>query len=308
MTKDDHKIVLYFLIFCDRMAMDGIHPDGTVPQLEGSEPLKIAFIGAGKVGTNLARYFAESGLDISGFFVRKNHSTDDLRGLMAASDIVFITVNDDSVEPVVKRISELGLPLEGKSFGHTCGSLSVAVLKPLKDLGASVFACHPLQTFSSRAVEEALLKEMHFFVENPQDPHLKMIFDSLPNPLHEIKSEDKVKYHLGASIMANLTMGLMDFAFDLIEEIGVDKESGFEAFKPLLRGTCTHLLEEGPGKALTGPLKRGDQDTIEKHLAVLKSEDRELYRLLALKTLNLVEPGPGTTKIKKLLKEGGNNG
>lgn len=260
------------------------------------------------MGTNLARYFAAGGLEISGFFVRKNHSLEDLGHLIEDSDVIFITVNDDSIGDVVRTVLSLGVALEGKSFGHTCGSLSVSELEPLREERAMVFTCHPLQTFSSLEVEEDLLREMHFFVENLQNPHLQLIFEKIPNPVHEIKSQDKVKYHLGASIMANLTMGLMDFAFDLIEEIGVEKKVGYEAFKPLLKGTCAHLIASGPRAALTGPIKRKDRDTISKHMAVLGQEDLMLYRLLALKTLNLVEDDPEKDLIEKMLKEGNING
>lgn len=258
--------------------------------MKGSGKLKIGFVGAGKVGTNLARYFADKGLTISGFFIRTDTSDsklsgDDFKKIIKNSDVVFITVSDDEIMNVVEKILKENIDLNLKSFAHTSGSYPLDVLFPLKEKGADIFTFHPLQSFSSKNIADSDLETMHIFIENIESEKLNEILMKINNPYHEIKSNHKSQYHLAASIISNLTTGLIDFGFDLLEEIGIDKKMALDAFEPLIVGTVNSIVKKGPSLALTGPVTRGDSETVIKHLSCLEGDDRELYRILANKTL-----------------------
>lgn len=296
--------------------------NGTVPQMKGSAQLKIGFIGAGKVGTNLASYFADNGLIISGFFVRTDTSineeikktkisyTADLKDFIDKTDVIFITVNDDQIRNVVEMVLHTQMDLSLKTFAHTSGSLSAHVLSPLKEKNAEVFTFHPLQTFSSCNITAKELEEMHIFVENNESTALIEILEAIKNRYHVIDTRHKSQYHLAASVISNLTTGLIDFGLDLLDEIGMDRENSIEAFKPLILGTTNSILSKGPKAALTGPVSRGDMGTVKKHLECLDGDSKLLYVLLAKKTLQMSKDRITKEQYDRLfqmLKEGENN-
>ena len=158
--------------------------------------LNIGFVGAGRAGTNLAKYFAESGLNISGFFIRKNASLQEfpfklftnLTLFIKECDVIFLTVQDDKIVSVVNQLSNLNEDFTGKAFAHTSGSNSVSQLNPLLEKGASIFTFHPLQSFSSMKSDTSMLKNMHIFVENGENPSVEEILKTIGNPFHNISN------------------------------------------------------------------------------------------------------------------------
>ena len=90
-------------------------------------------------------------------------------------------------------------------------------------------------------------------------------------------------------MVANYTVALFAVAERLAEEAGVPPETAARMYLPLLRGTSANL-ESPPATALTGPVRRGDVQTIRAHLAVLRGADAQLYRLLRLEALRLARP------------------
>jgi len=179
------------------------------------------------------------------------------------------------------------MDLSLKAFAHSSGILAAQVLSPLKEKNAEVFTFHPLQTFSSDNISTKDLKEMHIFVENKESMTLTEILESITNRHHVIDTQHKTQYHLAASVISNLTTGLIDFGFDLLDEIGMDRENSIEAFRPLILGTTNSILSKGPKLALTGPMSRGDVETVKKHLECLDGDSKLLYVLLAKKTLQM---------------------
>lgn len=285
--------------------------------------MKIGFVGAGKVGTNLAMYFANYGLLISGFFIRTEtdtkKGTDDGRFkkfteldlLVNESDIIFITVTDDSISEIVNKLDLLEMDFKGKTFAHTSGSHSMNSVIDLKKKNAKVFTFHPMQTFNSFEIGLEKMKEMHIFLEYDSFNDVSEIMNAIGNKNHKIESSSKVKYHCAASIVSNLTVGLVQIGVDLADELGISEEDALDAFKPLLKASADNVLEYGSEKALTGPIARGDVKTVKNHLSVLDLEKRNIYRLLAMKTLDIAKSNLTDEiylEIKKLLKESDKNG
>ncbi len=270
--------------------------------------MNIGFVGAGRAGTNLAKYFAESGLNISGFFVRKNTSLQNfpfklflnLNLFIQECDVIFLTVQDDKIVSVVNQLSNLNEDFTGKAFAHTSGSNSVSQLDPLLEKGASIFTFHPLQSFSSMEIDIDMMRNMHVFLENGKNSFAEEILKNIGNPSHNILTEDKSKYHCAASIISNLSTGLIDLGFELMEDLGVNREDSREAFRALIEGTNSNILKHGTKDALTGPISRGDFTTVQKHLNILDDEQSALYRLLAMRTLRLAESKITQEQYKKI--------
>ena len=262
--------------------------------------MKTGFIGAGKVGCSLGRYFVLNGLSVSGFFDVDEESartaaefvgTDfvtELEELVRNSDALFLTVPDGLISTVWNQIKDM--PVEGRFICHCSGALSAEDAFPgIKDRGAFGYSVHPLFAVSDKFHSYEELPHAFFTIEGDEE-HLNDItalFQSFGNPVRNIKSKDKVKYHCAAAICSNQVIALIQESLDLLSECGFDEESALSALAPIITGNVAHIVKDGTAGSLTGPVERGDTDTVKKHLNCLNEEDRLLYRLLSRKLLSV---------------------
>ncbi len=141
---------------------------------------------------------------------------------------------------------------------------------------------------------------MHVFVENGSAEQLRVILAAIGNPAHEISTEDKSRYHLAASIISNLSTALIDWGFGIMEEIGIEQRDSRDAFQSLIEGTISNIMADGTVDALTGPVKRGDIHTIEKHLEALDGDQALMYKLLAKRSLDMAKSSLNKEKYESL--------
>lgn len=262
--------------------------------------MKTGFVGAGKVGCSLGRYFVLNGLSVSGFFDVDEESartaaefvgTDfvtELEELVRNSDALFLTVPDGLISTVWNQIKDM--PVEGRFICHCSGALSAEDAFPgIKDRGAFGYSVHPLFAVSDKFHSYEELPHAFFTIEGDEE-HLNDItalFQSFGNPVRNIKAKDKVKYHCAAAICSNQVIALIQESLDLLSECGFDEESALSALAPIITGNVAHIVKDGTAGSLTGPVERGDTDTVKKHLNCLNEEDRLLYRLLSRKLLSV---------------------
>ncbi len=282
--------------------------------------MRIGFIGAGKVGCSLARFFADHGLDLSGFydtaggcaeeaaeFAGHTKAYEDISKLVYDSDALFLTVPDGLITRVWDQIRDL--PLEGKFICHCSGALSSREAFPgIEDRGAFGYSIHPLFAVSDKFHSYKELSHAHFTIEGDQ-AHLDMVADlfrSFGNPVSFIEAGDKVKYHCAAAICSNLVVGLVQNGLDLMKECGFDEDSAARALAPILISNMQHIVDKGTTASLTGPVERADVTTVEKHLRCLGPEQRQLYRLLSQTLVEIGKrknPGRDYTGVEKVLAE-----
>jgi predicted short-subunit dehydrogenase-like oxidoreductase (DUF2520 family) len=118
----------------------------------------------------------------------------------------------------------------------------------------------------------------------------------------------KAAYHAGAVMASNYAVVLADVAARLARQAGVGADEAVALYLPLMRGTVANLAA-GPAAALTGPVRRGDEATVRRHLAALGPEDRALYRALGLLALRIAREaglgdGPAAAVERALGDEG----
>ena len=276
-------------------------------------------IGAGKVGCSLAKYFVLHGLSLSGFFDADIHAAqtaadfagadfeEKLEDLVRKSDALFLTVPDGRITSVWDQVKEL--PIEGKFICHCSGALSAKDAFPgIADRGAFGYSIHPLFAVSDRFHSYKELSDAYFTIEGDRR-HLedvKDFFASFGNPVRLIGAEDKVKYHCAAAICSNQVIALIEESLMLLGECGFDEDSALAALRPLIAGNVNKVLENGCVNSLTGPVERGDAQTVRKHLSCLSDSDRKLYALLSGKLLTVAarkNPGRDYGELKALLSE-----
>ncbi|MBI4201766.1 MAG: DUF2520 domain-containing protein [Chloroflexi bacterium] len=290
----------------------------------------IGFIGAGRVGMALAVGLAKAGYQVAAVASRTYPAAQALaahvgaQGLaplpckaerepsevVAACDIVFLTVPDDAIAEAAAA-----LPWRtGQAAVHCSGALSSEALEGARQQGATVGCFHPLQTFATREGGEGKLAGSAFAVEG--EGWLREWLEKAARKLGGfsvyIKAEDRALYHASAVMACGYVTTMVDAATGLWEALGMTREDGLRALLPLARGTVDTIAERGPRLGATGPIIRGDAGTVERHLEALAERATEalaLYQQVGLAMVTLAEArGSITTdqgrELKGLLKAG----
>lgn len=246
--------------------------------------LEIAFIGAGNVAWHLAHAMDKAGHSISQIISRTEesakelavnfgaHFSTNLNSLYAKNDVCLICVPDDQLEMVLEK-----MPPVNAILAHTCGP------KPMEMLyqKSSVYGIfYPLQTFSKH--RELNMLEVPVMIEASSPIAHQTLFslaDDISNRVMNVNSEDRRKYHLSAVFTNNFVNYLYSLSDQYLEMNQLD----FEVLKPIILETAEKIRSMKPEDAQTGPARRGDIHTLEKHIEMLgeNSELKEVYELLS---------------------------
>lgn len=280
--------------------------------------MRIGFIGAGKVGFSLGRYFAEREVCVSGYYSRNQESSKEaaaftktkyygkLEELIKESDTLFLTVPDGSIREVYSEIIQSDI--EGKNLVHCSGALSSMVFSGISKRGACGYSIHPICAVSDKLTGYRDLSNAYFTIEGEGASKKEFVelFQRLGNPVEEISPEMKVKYHAAAVFASNLVASLSEFASEMLKECGLSEEFSEKALQPLFLGNAKKLADFGAVKALTGPVERADVETVEKHLQVLEGETKEIYRLLSKRLVKIAKrknPDRKYESLQEILQE-----
>ena len=265
--------------------------------------MKIGIIGAGKVGSAIGHAMKAKGLQVTAISDIRPESlrvarqylgeeclyTDRSRHVVEASDVIAVTTQDREIKKVAEEIYASGQNVEGKLFFHTSGAHSSAMLKPLDEKGAILGSLHPLQTFPDIESAINVLPGTYIFIEGGEDALATLTF--LGNTIgHEavvIEGAHKVLYHLSAVFVCNLLCALFGSAEGVMERIGI----GLEPFHPIINATLKNIEEKGPLMSLTGPVIRGDVETIADHLRAMEgmAGQKAVYKALSLAALQMTK-------------------
>lgn len=277
----------------------------------GGDTIKIGFIGPGKVGVSLGRYFTHKGIKLSGFYGRDINTTieaanitkskfyDNIQDIIKESNILFITTPDDTISIIDREFKKFDL--NNKSICHTSGSLKSNVLSNAKHSGALIYSIHPIFAFSNKNTKSQDLENIYFSIEGDdlEDSSLNdsikggnfpiiNLIETLGNKYFIRNKETSSIYHLANVFVSNLTLSLLEVGTSYLRKLGLNEEEALNAIKPLVQGNIDSIINKGFVNSLTGPILRGDVTTVEKHLSVIEKEDKDLYKILSLNLLNLV--------------------
>lgn len=278
---------------------------------QDARPLRVAFVGAGKVGCSLARFLAgaragdvgspasdPAPCEVVGFFSRTpEHALEaaEFAGGVAfgsaadaacAADVLVVTTPDAQIAPAWERVADAArageLSLAGKVVAHCSGALPASVLTGAHGLGARACSVHPLYAVSSRFGCWQELAHAWFSLEGDEGACALMerLLAARGARCGRVRSEEKARYHAAAVMASNLVAGLYARAAAELERAGWPTGQAEAALAPLFEGNARHVARDGVARALTGPAARGDEATIARHLDVLEGSDREIYRLL----------------------------
>ena len=234
----------------------------------------LALIGAGRVGSALARACTAAGIEA------RLAGRRDAEAAAAEAEIVLLCVPDREIEAACESVAGAG----ARFVGHTSGALGGEPLGAAAAAGAATFGFHPLQTIPDREAELAGAA----CAVSGSTPEALATAEALARRLgmrpFELRDEQRADYHAAASMASNFLVALEESAAELLERSGI--EDAHELLAPLVLRSAANWAEGG-GDALTGPIARGDEETVSRHLDAIGErapELLELYDVLAART------------------------
>lgn len=263
--------------------------------------MKAGFIGAGKVGFSLGKFMSLASVRVTGYYSLHEESAaeaaeftgtrsyTDLGELICDSDVIFITVPDGVLSSVYEEV--IGYEIAGKYLCHCSGLLSAGdVFADIDKYGAYGCSIHPLFPFSSKYDSYKGLQDAFFCLEGNITDEMKAMIESLGVNILSVDGHNKKKYHAACAIASNLVCGIEQIALELLNECGFDSKEAMAALSPLLKYNLEHILKDGPVMALSGPVERGDADTVRNHLESIEDNlNLTIYRFLSEKILSMAK-------------------
>ena len=255
----------------------------------------VAILGAGRMGQGLALALGEAGYEVA-LVARTSHPVSPPLRLhrgprseaLRDASVAVLAVPDEAIATLAGELAAAGEIAAGHVVLHLSGLRDRTALSPLDATGAALGSLHPLQTVSDPATAATRFKGAFAGVEG--DLRALAAAESLARSLGmapvRIPAGAKPAYHAGAAFAANYTTALVGVAERLAVAAGIAPDVARRLYLPLIRGAVANL-DSGPAAALTGPVRRGDVETVRAHLAALGPEDRRLYLLLAREALRL---------------------
>jgi len=201
---------------------------------------------------------------------------------------ILIAVPDDAIPAAVEELASVALP-EGVPVLHASGSQSLDVLAPLAARGHPVGGMHALAAIADPVEGADRLRGATFGVEGEGAARAlaERLVAACGGRVLAIRPGGKALYHAAAVVASNYAVALLSVAERLMAEAGVPAEESQPALAALAAGAVENVAARGPAAALTGPVARGDADTVRRHLARLSGADRDLYCLLGREALKL---------------------
>lgn len=202
---------------------------------------------------------------------------------------VFLAVPDDTVAEMAHALAGLGPAPEGCAAFHLSGALSIEALAPLHARGYAVGSFHPLQSMAHPVTGAERLRGSWVAVTGAPTAMAvaRRLAAFLGCPVLSVPESRRPLYHAAAVLVSNSLPPLVGAGCRLMERAGVAPDDALAALLPLVRGTVENIAERGVEGAVTGPLSRGDLETVDLHLRALDPEDRRMYAVLGLELLRL---------------------
>jgi predicted short-subunit dehydrogenase-like oxidoreductase (DUF2520 family) len=282
-----------------------------------SDKATITLLGAGNLAQALGPALKSAGYKIDFVAARETASsrrraamlagtlearTQSLNDAGPTSNIVWICHTDDALAETAKLLARKA-GWTGKIVLHSSGALSSDVLSPLKRKGASTASLHPMMTFVPGATPR--MEEVPFAVEGDTRAVAvaRRIVHDLGAESFAIKKTAKPLYHALGSFSSPLIVAALVTAERVGRSAGLSASQTRRLMGPILRQTMKNYAERGAAAAFSGPIKRGDINTVLRHLKELKRVPgaSEVYRAL-VKSALMDLPSAKRKELMRLLR------
>lgn len=246
--------------------------------------------GPGRCGMALARMLRARGtrvLSLSGGSGRHGHPAAVELGVPFTPTMpvlppkawILIAVPDDELCAVAEELAHGPLPADGFAF-HPSAMYGRSVLAPLAARGLATAALHPLRSFPPGCVATELAGALVAVDAEPaHQPGCRAFVEAIGGVPVRVADESRTAWHLGATLAGNGPIALLHLAVRIWQRAGVDPEVAWRALAGLAAPVVERAGREG-AQALTGPVARGDKDTVIAHLEHVSREHPEAFALV----------------------------
>lgn len=255
--------------------------------------MKVTIIGAGNVGVTIAKklekvsdyeliYHSDKSKEYAEDSGLKSNNLTELQNAKLDGKFIIICIKDSDIDEVVLQlIEQKPEKLTGKIVFHTSGTLTKSILSKLEDHGCVIAAAHPFQTFYYNEID--VLEGIAWGIESDDKAYNRIseLIATLGGKavkLSEKAIAKKALYHISAVAASNFMALSIDFAKEIAEDAGIDANEFLpQILETTLQNNIKQLGSETP--AITGPVVRGEVETIASHIAALgESINGVIYR------------------------------
>jgi len=272
----------------------------------------VGIIGPGRAGLGLALALRRGGVRVLGVHGRRRKTVP--RGLrlsvgglppwLGDVDVVLLAVRDDALPALVRSLARAPWR-RGQVVLHLSGALTHRVLAPLRRAGVRVASWHPLMAVSADPRKAALHFRGATFAVEGETAAVRAgerLARALGGRPMRLPAAAKVRYHAGAVFASNYLVVMLAEAEALLVAAGIPRRRAREALLPLALVSLENVWESGPIAALTGPVRRGDEATVRRHLAALGPRARALYAAAGAAAAGLAgEAGLPPATVRRML-------
>jgi predicted short-subunit dehydrogenase-like oxidoreductase (DUF2520 family) len=277
---------------------------------------QIAIVGPGRLGSALAISLKRAGYEISEIVSRNNAGSKQRARSLARrvgarvspgdnarldADIVWFCVPDREIASASRQLASI-VGWEGKTAFHSSGALASDELNALRRHGAAVASLHPMMTFVNGSI--ASLQGVPFAIEGDKAAVLvaRRVVKNLGGEAFAIRKQQKAAYHARGSFASPLLVALLVTGEQLARKAGLSAVEARKKMLPIVKQTIANYEALGPAGAFSGPIVRGDAETVGKHGRALAKtpEARAVYLALARAALRYL-PARNRAQLKKAL-------
>jgi len=263
-------------------------------------------VGAGPVATALAGGLRAVGVPVLGLWARRSEASRAAGAtagvaafssappdLLLESTVVIVAVADRAIAEVAKMLVGTGLVGRSHVLVHCSGVLSAAeAFAGVRDRVGGVAIMHPLRAIPDGRAAMGDLAGTVFGIEGDESGRrvVRDLVIALGGRPLELAGDKLAAYHAAAATASNYLVALVDAAAAMLGRAGIEGADAVAALLPLMRGTLDNIATTGVKAALTGPIRRGDAETVARHLDALAGaapEVLETYRVLGQLTVAL---------------------
>ena len=283
--------------------------------------MRISIIGTGNVGTALALELRKAGYTIHALADRSKIAVRRIgkltgcpnvyggirQGCFDKADIVIYAVKDEDIPQAVMESRRFNIPPDAV-LAHTSGAITSSALSGTGLKKSNLASLHPIQTIPFRDFRSSgFLRNIYFGIEGGRAAlaELKKIIRKLKSEFIIIPAKAKPEYHLSCVLASNFILANFYLTELISKSIGVSADKLFASQEPLLRATLENLKKRGAADSITGPIARGDAETIKIHLDVMHRkypEFVEYYRSASRALMKAVLTRNKKLDTKKLTK------
>lgn len=229
--------------------------------------MKLGIVGKGRLGTALSAALREAGYEVDGPAGR---------GEVPAGDAILLCVPDAEIAAAAETVAG-----SARLVGHTSGSTPLSALRPAARGGAHVFGFHPLQTFAEGGgvpdldgIGCAIAGSTPEALETARSIAERLGLVPFALPDHK-----RAAYHAAASVASNFLITLQAMAEEVARDAGLEPAQARQLLAPLVRTTVENWVALGPRAALTGPVARGDAQTVTAQRRAISAASPQLLPL-----------------------------